>query len=180
MEAHAQTCSRTRTDMLSHMQTHSGTRAHRHSCMQTTLHARTQTLLHADTLACAHTDTLACRHPCTRAHRPLLRAHGHALTHTQTSTSLMSCWCKELTLEGLKLTFLALPCSSPDTAGWLLNPCLTFSAVNSSWTTTRGNLSEAEHRTAKASGEGKNKQLKHKPHFLIRLQKSIIYYSIIF
>ncbi len=37
-----------------------------------------------------------------------------------------------LTFEGLKLTFLALPCSSPETAGWLLNPCLTFNAVNSS------------------------------------------------
>lgn len=40
-----------------------------------------------------------------------------------------------ITLEGLKLTFLALPCSSPDTAGWLLNPCFTFNAVNSSWNT---------------------------------------------
>lgn len=38
-----------------------------------------------------------------------------------------------ITFEGLKLTFLALPCSSPETAGWLLNPCFTFSAVNSSW-----------------------------------------------
>lgn len=37
-----------------------------------------------------------------------------------------------VTFEGLKLTFLALPCSSPDTAGWLLNPCFTFRAVNSS------------------------------------------------
>lgn len=41
--------------------------------------------------------------------------------------------CRAVTLEGLKLTFLALPCSSPDTAGWLLNPCFTFSAVNSSY-----------------------------------------------
>lgn len=37
-----------------------------------------------------------------------------------------------LTFAGLKLTFLALPCSSPETAGWLLKPCLTFSAVSSS------------------------------------------------
>lgn len=37
-----------------------------------------------------------------------------------------------LTLAGLKLTFLALPCSSPETAGWLLKPCLTFRAVSSS------------------------------------------------
>lgn len=38
-----------------------------------------------------------------------------------------------LTFAGLKLTFLALPCSSPETAGWLLKPCLTFRAVSSSW-----------------------------------------------
>lgn len=37
-----------------------------------------------------------------------------------------------LTLEGLKLTFLAVPCSSPETAGWLLKPCFTFRAVSSS------------------------------------------------
>lgn len=35
-------------------------------------------------------------------------------------------------MAGLKLTFLALPCSSPETAGWLLKPCLTFRAVSSS------------------------------------------------
>jgi hypothetical protein len=37
-----------------------------------------------------------------------------------------------VTLDGLITMFLAEPCSSPVKAGWLLNPCFTFTAVSSS------------------------------------------------
>lgn len=58
-------------------------------------------------------------------------AHRRALTHGA-GRSRRAAPGLALTLAGLKLTFLALPCSSPETAGWLLKPCFTFRAVSSS------------------------------------------------
>lgn len=62
--------------------------------------------------------------------------HSHAKNDFKKSHAVQV---RVFTFEGLKLTFLALPCSSPDTAGWLLNPCFTFSAVSSSWNKQKKN-----------------------------------------
>lgn len=71
---------------------------------------------------------------CRRSRSAVSRGSSQTRRHTRAAPSPAPAQPRglALTLAGLKLTFLALPCSSPETAGWLLKPCFTFRAVSSS------------------------------------------------